>query len=228
MNAETLSLIREGGLLYIVLLIAICMHEFGHAFVADKLGDRLPRLEGRVSLNPLAHIDMMGTVILPILTIALSVGSGFPLVFGWGKPVRVFLDNPMTRTKVDLLSTAGGLAMNLVLAAISAILMGVILLLATSEFAVEAAKVAQLSVFVNCALFVINMLPVPPLDGAHFLKYAFRISDEVYARVAAWGIVILLVLINVPQTSRLIGLVMSYLAMLFMLLTKLVLLAGGN
>ena len=122
MNLDTLSQIREGGILYILLLIAITMHEFGHAYLADKFGDRLPRLQGRVSLNPLVHIDTMGSVVLPILTITLSMGAGLPLVFGWGKPVELMLDNPKTRTKVDLLSTAGGVAMNLVVAFISALM----------------------------------------------------------------------------------------------------------
>ncbi|MBP3358588.1 MAG: site-2 protease family protein, partial [Opitutales bacterium] len=91
---DLLSQIREGGILYILLLIAITMHEYGHALFADKLGDKLPRAEGRVTINPMAHIDTMGTVILPILTIALSMGSGFPMVFGWGKPVNVMLADP--------------------------------------------------------------------------------------------------------------------------------------
>ena len=108
MELDLLAQIKYGGILYVLLVIAITMHEFGHAFVADKLGDRLPRLEGRVTINPVAHMDMMGTVILPILTIALSMGSGFPMVFGWGKPVRIMLDNPKTRKKVDIRSGAGG------------------------------------------------------------------------------------------------------------------------
>lgn len=119
---DLLSEIREGGILYILLVIAITMHEFGHAYVADKLGDRLPRAEGRVTLNPLAHMDMMGTVILPILTIGLSLKTGFPMVFGWGKPVRVLLDNPKTRRKVDILSTLGGVSMNLAVALVSVLL----------------------------------------------------------------------------------------------------------
>src|SRR5574344_2489783 len=113
---DILSQIRVGGISYLMLLIAITMHEYGHALFADKCGDSLPRLQGRVTINPLAHIDMLGTVILPILTIALSVGSNFPLVFGWGKPVEVSLSNPKTRTRVDLISTAGGGIMNLVVA----------------------------------------------------------------------------------------------------------------
>ena len=65
MNPDILSQIREGGILYILLLIAVTMHEFGHAFFADKLGDPLPRLQDRVTINPLAHMDTIGTVVLP-------------------------------------------------------------------------------------------------------------------------------------------------------------------
>ena len=107
MNYELISQIREGGILYILLLIAITMHEFGHAWFADKLGDPLPRLQGRVTVNPLAHIDPFGTVILPLLTIAVSIGANFPIVFGWGKPVQVALNDAKNRDKIDLFSTLG-------------------------------------------------------------------------------------------------------------------------
>lgn len=88
MNPDLLTQIREGGILYVLLLIAVTMHEFGHALFADKLGDPLPRLQDRVTVNPLAHIDAMGTVVLPIITIALSIGTGFPMVFGWASPLK--------------------------------------------------------------------------------------------------------------------------------------------
>ncbi|PWM30834.1 MAG: site-2 protease family protein [Verrucomicrobia bacterium] len=227
MGGDILSEIREGGILYIILLVAICMHEFGHAYVADKLGDRLPRLQGRVSLNPLAHMDLLGTVILPILTIALSMGTGFPLVFGWGKPVQVLLDNPATRMKVDLLSTAGGVGMNLVVAAISALFMGLILLFGRGGLAEDFAQVALLSVQINCVLFVINMIPVPPLDGSHFLKYAVGMSDALYARISQYGIIILLVLINVPAFAHAIHFAVSALSGAFLLITRAALAFGG-
>ena len=72
METDLLSQIRYGGIMYILLVIAITMHEYGHALAADKLGDPLPRLHGRVSINPLVHMDMLGTVILPLITIAMS------------------------------------------------------------------------------------------------------------------------------------------------------------
>ena len=211
MELDLLAQIKYGGILYVLLVIAITMHEFGHAFVADKLGDRLPRLEGRVTINPVAHMDMMGTVILPILTIALSMGSGFPMVFGWGKPVRIMLDNPKTRKKVDILSTAGGLAMNLVIALISAILFAVFAILGWQELA----YVALSSVSINCVLFIINLIPVPPLDGAHFLKYAINMSEETYYSVSRYGIAILLAIIWIPFTNRILMTIIGALISVF-------------
>ncbi len=215
---DLLSQIREGGILYILLLIAITMHEFGHAFFADKLGDPLPRSDGRVTINPAAHIDTMGTVILPLLTIALSMGTGFPMVFGWGKPVQVQLANPKTRAKVDILSTMGGVSMNLVVALISAILLAVFAGLGFKELA----SVAATSIYLNCVLFVINMIPVPPLDGSVFLKYFTKISPETYYTIARWGIVILIALINIPLTSRIIMMCVQLLATIFFAVSELV------
>ncbi len=211
MELDLLAQIKYGGILYVLLVIAITMHEFGHAFVADKLGDRLPRLEGRVTINPVAHMDMMGTVILPILTIALSMGSGFPMVFGWGKPVRIMLDNPKTRKKVDILSTAGGLVMNLVVALISAILYAVFAILDWQELA----YVALFSVSINCVLFIINLIPVPPLDGAHFLKYAINMSEETYYSISRYGIAILLAIIWIPFTNRILMTIIGALISVF-------------
>ena len=218
MQMDLLSQIREGGILYILLLIAITMHEYGHALFADKLGDKLPRAEGRVTINPMAHIDTMGTVILPILTIALSMGSGFPMVFGWGKPVNVMLADPKTRAKIDILSTMGGVSMNLVIALVSAILLAIFEILAMPDFS----QIALTSIYLNCVLFVINMIPVPPLDGSVFLKYFSKISAETYYTIARWGIVILIALINIPFTSRIIMMLVKFLATIFLLIAGLI------
>lgn len=218
MQMDLLSQIREGGILYILLLIAITMHEYGHALFADKLGDKLPRAEGRVTINPMAHIDTMGTVILPILTIALSMGSGFPMVFGWGKPVNVMLADPKTRARIDILSTMGGVSMNLVIALVSAILLAIFEILAMPDFS----QIALTSIYLNCVLFVINMIPVPPLDGSVFLKYFSKISAETYYTIARWGIVILIALINIPFTSRIIMMLVKFLATIFLLIAGLI------
>ncbi len=215
---DMISIIREGGIFYLLLLIAVTMHEFGHAFLADKMGDPLPRLQGRVTINPLAHIDIVGTVVLPLATIFLMVGSGFPILFGWGKPVELSLADPKTRTKVDLVSTAGGVGMNLVVALVSAVLLGIFSGLKMGE----SAEIAGISIFINCMLFVINMIPIPPLDGAHFLKHLSNMSDQMYYSISRWGIVIFLVLINIPIFSRLVSFCVTFLSQLFFMVGALV------
>lgn len=211
MNPDLLTQIREGGILYVLLLIAVTMHEFGHALFADKLGDPLPRLQDRVTVNPLAHIDAMGTVVLPIITIALSIGTGFPMVFGWGKPVEISLSNPKTRKRVDIISTAGGVSMNLAVAIASAVALAVFFALGWDDLR----EVALQSIYINCVLFVINMIPIPPLDGSRFLKYAVDMSEQTYAAISRYGILILLLIVNIPFTASIFMFITRAIAAVF-------------
>ena len=194
METDLLSQIRYGGIMYILLVIAITMHEYGHALAADKLGDPLPRLHGRVSINPLVHMDMLGTVILPLMTIAMSVGMSFPMVFGWGKPVITQAPSGKNAMKVDLLSTAGGVAMNLVVAFISAVLLGILAIFGLKDF----------------------------VEIAMYSKYAVNMSDELYMRISQWGIVILIVLINIPLAMNIIHAIVSALTGGFLIVSNII------
>src|SRR5690348_13690585 len=90
------------GLIYLVaLVLSICVHEFGHAFVADKLGDPLPRAQGRVTLNPLAHIDLIGTIVLPLVAVFSGPAIG-SRILGWGKPVQISLAPGHITRKVSI------------------------------------------------------------------------------------------------------------------------------
>ena len=179
--------IADKLIFFIMLVIGVTMHEFGHAFAAAKLGDPLPRLQGRVTLNPLAHADPMGTFALPLIMIF----SGVPLLVGWGKPVQVSLPNPKTRMRDDLVSTAAGPLANFALAIVSAFLLALSVKLGNEGLM----KVAYISLFLNCVLMIFNLIPVPPLDGSHFLKYAVKMSHETYVNFSKYGIFILLALI---------------------------------
>lgn len=192
-----LQTFEERLIFYIILLIGITMHEFGHAFAADKLGDPLPRAMGRVTLNPMAHADKLGTIILPLVMIF----TGAPILFGWGKPVYVSLPNPKTRMRDDLLSTAAGPFANLVLALLATLIFSV-----AYVYKIESVQdVAVIAMLVNCMLFVFNMLPIPPLDGSHFLRYALNVSNETYAKIERNGFWILLIIIILPQTNGFLG-----------------------
>ena len=192
-----LQTFEERLIFYIILLIGITMHEFGHAFAADKLGDPLPRAMGRVTLNPMAHADKLGTIILPLVMIF----TGAPILFGWGKPVYISLPNPKTRMRDDLLSTAAGPFANLILA-----LLATFIFSAAYVYGLKGLQdVALIAMLVNCMLFVFNMLPIPPLDGSHFLRYALNVSNETYAKIERNGFWILLIIIILPQTNGFLG-----------------------
>jgi Zn-dependent protease len=159
--------IQRAFLSLIAFVIAVSVHEFGHAVVADRLGDRLPRLEGRVTLSPLAHIDLLGTIILP-LAAALMPG-GFPLI-AWGKPVRT---SPRNYTRLPpklghLVVSLAGPLMNLGLALLTSI---VFLALGRSGVLSPTAATILIRYFLslNIVLMFFNLIPVPPLDGAAVL-----------------------------------------------------------
>ena len=211
MAPEIIAQIKSGGILYVLLVIAITMHEFGHAYAADKCGSVIPRLQGRVTLNPLAHMDMMGTVIFPIICIALSTSTQFPLIFGWGKPVQTVFTNPKTYVRDDVISTLGGSVMNLLVAFVSSFLLAVFVAFEMKEYA----SVASYSILINVVLFVINMLPIPPLDGGKLLKYAVKMSDSTYNSIARYGIFIFFAVIFLPPTKHIFMLLVQYISTLF-------------
>lgn len=162
-------------------IILVAPHEFAHAWVAMKLGDDTPVLQGRVTMNPLAHIDWLGTVILPGL-MALFGGG----LLGWGRPV---LTNPakLRGGTQGLLKVAlAGPAMNVILAvpfaALTAYLLG-----AQPEIAQFCARATSLTIF----LAIFNMMPVPPLDGSKLL-IAANVPPAVFQEIARAGIFFLI------------------------------------
>jgi Zn-dependent protease len=175
----------------LLLWILTAPHEFSHAWVATKLGDDTPRLQGRVTLNPLAHIDWIGTAILPFLS-TLFMG-GF---LGWGKPVYTQTAKLRGGLNGLLLVALAGPFSNVIMAVI---LGGVAVLCGNAApwLAGFAARGVELSLYL--ALF--NLIPVPPLDGSKILL-ALRVPAVIYQEIARAGFVILIVLMvgtNVGQ-----------------------------
>ena len=166
-------------------------HEFAHAWVATRLGDDTPRLQGRLTLNPLAHVDWLGTTILPALTSLFGGG-----LIGWGKPVQ---SNPAKlRWGLNGLAVVAmaGPASNVVFALILA---GVAR--ATAGFAPALAQFAARGVNLSLYLAIFNMLPVPPLDGSKLLLAA-RIPMVVYNELARAGFLLLIVAVSVSDLGR--------------------------
>ncbi|MFC1790361.1 site-2 protease family protein [Patescibacteria group bacterium] len=145
-------------------LIALTVHEFAHAWSADKLGDPNPKLAGRLSLNPLVHLDPLGTVVLPLLLILYR----FPIIIGWAKPVEIDSFNfKNIRRDTGLVSLAGPGA-NLLLATILAVILRLVLSSLDSMNSMLT-LVLFLLIRTNIALAVFNLLPIHPLDGGKAL-----------------------------------------------------------
>ena len=192
----TLEMIFNGFVFWIGLVVLLTFHEFGHAWMAMKCGDNTARDRGRVSLNPLVHIDLIGTVILPLAMIFLSAaGSGLAaFLVGWAKPVPVDPRNLRSPKLDDILVTLAGPWMNLLLAV-------VLMAMARASMAWElgaAVELCQRMARLSLALCFFNMLPIPPLDGSQVVRVLINMSYEVYARIAQWGFVILIVVLQIP------------------------------
>ena len=160
----------------IILILSICVHEFGHAFVADKLGDRLPRSQGRVTLNPFAHVDPIGTLALP--GFALFISGGATTGFGWGKPVMVqpvsFSRRFSMRTGHMFVAFAGP-AMNVLFALFLAVLLYALIhfdVFKQTDLYRHGTLAAMLSyaVAMNFVLFFFNLIPSAPLDGGAVME----------------------------------------------------------
>jgi Zn-dependent protease len=190
---------RTVALYLITMLLSLTVHEYAHARVADMLGEDTPRKQGRLTLSPLAHYDVWGTFLIPIASILLS-GMAF---FGWARPVQT---NPERYTRKlsmrnghRLVAVAGPLS-NLILAAIA---WGGLSILARTQphLALDSGLVVLLQTlgFVNIGLFVLNMLPLPPLDGSRLLP---KQLDGFQRAIAPYSFFILLLVLSAPQLRR--------------------------
>ncbi len=156
------SLIQDIAIGALPVLFAITLHEAAHGYVARYFGDMTAYQQGRISLNPLRHIDPVGTILLPILMYILSHGS---FLFGWAKPVPVNF-GALRHPKQDMLWVAlAGPAANLFMALFWGIWIKVALMSPEGYYANPLMEMAQLGVKINVVLMVLNLLPLPPLDG---------------------------------------------------------------
>jgi len=187
-----LTLIQRIAVLILPVLFAITLHEAAHGWVASRLGDDTARRLGRVSINPLRHIDPLGTVIIPL---AMYLLTNF--LFGWAKPVPVDfrrLKNP--RRDMALVALAGPGANLLMLFLWGAVLRFSITLDSVQWFAEPLFYMGIAGMFINAILLVLNMLPILPLDGGRVL--AALLPPELARRYAAlepWGLVIVVALL---------------------------------
>ncbi len=193
--------LRNGAILFLVLLASLCIHEWAHAFTADKLGDGTPRRDGRVTLNPAAHIDLFGTIILPLLCIFVIPGGFF---LAWGRPVMTnpsYYKNPRLD---DVFVTAAGPGANLGLALLAAIVGGFL-----SRFDGRVVELAMLVIQINVFLAIFNLIPLPPLDGGNIMRHLVGMKEETYLRLAQWSFFIFLGLMYLQPVRALLAMAMG-------------------
>jgi Zn-dependent protease len=199
-----LNLVQVIAVYAIPVILAITLHEAAHGYVAMRFGDMTAYAAGRVSLNPIRHIDPVGTIALPLalLAIAKLVGGG-GMLFGWAKPVPVNFEN-LRRPKQDMLwVAAAGPVSNLIMALMWATALKIGLAAPDSYFSVPLTLMGAAGVFINVIFMVLNLLPLPPLDGGRILVSLLpaRLARPV-ARIEPYGFIILIVLLFTEVLGR--------------------------
>ncbi len=183
-----------GVISYLCLLFALCVHEAAHALTADWRGDPSPRLMGRVTLNPLSHIDPVGTVLIPLAMIFLSGG----FLIGWAKPVPFNPVNLKNMRRDPVLIALAGPFSNLLLALAAAVALRIAVMVMGFEglSGHPLALLLDRFILINLVLMIFNLIPVPPLDG-HFLLHYFLppAGQRVLEGIGSFGIIIAVVLL---------------------------------
>jgi Zn-dependent protease len=198
----------QRAILYLIaFILCIAAHEFGHAWVANRLGDPTPRLQGRLTLAPQHHIDPIGTLLMPLI----MAFTAAPLL-AWGRPVQI---NPVAFTRRFSMSTGrmlvaiAGPAMNLLMAILVSVLIVIAARLGAPDHLL--AGVFHYLVQLNISLMIFNLLPIPPLDGGSLLAWVLpRSMQSTVDLLARYGGLILLLLIVTPTLGNEFGKVIGY------------------
>ncbi|MBA2651317.1 MAG: site-2 protease family protein [Tatlockia sp.] len=204
-----LSTVQKIAVWILPVLFAITIHEAAHAWMASRLGDTTAKMLGRLSFNPIKHIDLMGTILVPIMVLILSK---FSFVFGWAKPVPINSAN-FSKPRRDLaLATAAGPISNLLMALLWAICLklGSMNNPNASFLALFMVLSGQAGVIINLLLAYLNPLPIPPLDGSRILASILPIRQAMqYQKIEPYGFFILILLLLTGVLGWLIRPLMS-------------------
>ena len=187
------SLIQTLAIAALPVIFAITLHEAAHGYAARHFGDPTAWQQGRISLNPLRHIDLLGTIIIPIAILLFSSGT---FLFGYAKPVPVDFSRLRNPKKNMFWVAIAGPGANLFMAICWAVMLKLAWLMPNNDFTVPLSEMSKIGIVVNCVLMVLNLLPLPPLDGGRIAvsllphNLAWR-----FAKIEPWGFPILLVLL---------------------------------
>lgn len=210
------TLIQTLAIAALPVIFAITLHEAAHGYAARHFGDLTAWQAGRISLNPLRHIDLVGTILVPVSILLLSAGN---FLFGWAKPVPVNFGRLRNPKKDMFWVAAAGPAANLLMVLLWAGLLKLVEVMPGNAYSLPMARMADVGIDINLVLMALNLLPLPPLDGGriavsllpHRLAWSF-------ARIEPWGFPILLFLLFTGILGRILGPVVGYLRLLVGLL----------
>jgi Zn-dependent protease len=201
------SLVQTVAIYALPVLFAITLHEAAHGYVARHFGDMTAHAQGRISLNPIRHIDLVGTIIVPALILVFTknlLGGGF--LFGWAKPVPVNYSALRKPRQHMALVAAAGPGANLVMALFWVVLLKIAVLLPASGYTEFLGLMSQAGIFVNLIFMFLNLLPILPLDGGRIVasllptRAAWR-----YSKLEPFGLPVLLILLVTKQLSFIAG-----------------------
>jgi len=201
------QLVQTIAIYALPVLFAITLHEAAHGYVARHFGDLTAHAQGRISLNPLRHIDLVGTIVVPLVILATTVAAGTGgFLFGWAKPVPVNYSALKKPRQHMAWVAAAGPGANLIMALAWAMLLKVAVLLPASQIPEFLELMSQAGILVNLIFMFLNLLPIPPLDGGRILtsllpsRAAWR-----FAKIEPWGLPILLVLLFTNVLNGVLG-----------------------
>ena len=190
------QLVQTVAIYALPVLFAITLHEAAHGYVARHFGDMTAYAQGRISLNPLRHIDPIGTIFIPLVIVVLSQGR---FLFGWAKPVPVNYSALRSPKRDMMWVAAAGPASNLAMALGWVVLLKLAMLLPANFFSIPLRLMSEAGILVNLIFMFLNLLPILPLDGGRILASLLpsRLAWQ-YSRLERWGLPLLLLLILLP------------------------------
>ena len=208
MDPEALKQLASTLAVYALpVLFAITLHEAAHGYVARHFGDMTAHAQGRISLNPVRHIDLIGTILVPLAILIASKAAGAPpLLFGWAKPVPVNYSALRKPRQHMAWVAAAGPGANLAMTLVWAVLLKLALLLPAAGFSHFLELTARAGILVNLVFMFLNLLPILPLDGGRILASLLpRRAAWQYARLEPFGVPLLLILLFTNVLSVVLG-----------------------